>query len=292
MHRLLTAFLIALLSPAVAAAAPAFAPTRFSVTVEGRGPDLILIPGLTSSRHVWDDAVASLGGRYRVHRIQIAGFGGEPAGANAAGPVLAPVVEELHAYIRARRLNRVMVAGHSVGGLLTLMLAQRHPEDVSRALIVDALPFYATLFAPRATSEMVALQAAQMRDAVAAMDDAAWAAQANGTMAAMVSNEAGRARVLADSLASDRGVVARAIYEDLTTDVRPGLAAMHVPLTVVYAVNATATEARYGQLVRSGYAAAPDVRFIPVEPSAHFVMLDQPARFARMLADFAAGRRP
>src|SRR5690349_13268100 len=71
----------------------AFQPTRFSVTVEGAGPDLILIPGLTSSRHVYDHAVASLGGRYRVHRLQVAGFGGEPARGNAAGPVLAPIVE-------------------------------------------------------------------------------------------------------------------------------------------------------------------------------------------------------
>lgn len=276
----------------VSARAPAFQPTRFSVTVEGAGPDLILIPGLTSSRHVWDEAVASLGGHYRVHRIQIAGFGGEPARGNASGPVLAPVAEELHAYIQARHLRRPMIAGHSIGGLLTLMLAQRHPEDVSRALIVDALPFYATLFAPQATVDMVAPQAAQMRDSIAAMDAAAWAAQANGTIAAMVSNEGARPRVLADSTASDRGVVARALYEDLTTDVRPGLAAMRVPLTVVYAVNATATEARYGQLVRSGYAAVPDVRFIPVEPSAHFIMLDQPARFAQILADFVAGRRP
>ena len=43
-----------------AAQAPAFQPTRFSVTVEGSGPDLILIPGLTSSRHVFDRAVREI----------------------------------------------------------------------------------------------------------------------------------------------------------------------------------------------------------------------------------------
>jgi pimeloyl-ACP methyl ester carboxylesterase len=84
-------YLLALLVAALPFAAPA-QPTRFSVIVEGSGPDLILIPGLTSSRGVWDQAVASLGGRYRVHRIQVAGFGGEPAGGNAEGPVLAPLL--------------------------------------------------------------------------------------------------------------------------------------------------------------------------------------------------------
>jgi pimeloyl-ACP methyl ester carboxylesterase len=71
---------------------------------------------------------------------------------------------------------------------------------------------------------------------------------------------------------------------------RPALPAMRTPLTVVYAVNPFATEARFGALMRSGYAGAPNVRFIPVEPSYHFVMLDQPARFQTILAEFLAGR--
>lgn len=282
--------LLALAPPVPArAAAPAAAPTRFSVVVEGAGPDLILIPGMTSNRRVWDQAVASLAGHYRVHRVQIAGFGGEPARGNAAGPVLAPVVEELHAYIAAQHLRRPMVAGHSVGGLLTLMLAQRHPEDVSRALIVDALPFYPMLFGGASVAS-VAPQAAAMRDGIGTMSDEAWRAQQQGTIAAMVGNEAARPRVIEDSLASDRAVVARALYDDLTTDVRGGLAAMQTPIVVAYEVNEGAPEARYGQLVRTGYAAAPHVRFVPVAQSRHFIMLDQPARFAEILGDFVAGR--
>jgi len=267
----------------------AFQPTRFSVVVEGSGPDLILIPGLTSSRGVWDQAVASLGGHYRVHRIQIAGFGGEPARGNAEGSVLAPVVEELHAYINANHLRRPMVAGHSVGGLLTLMLAQRHPEDVSRALIVDALPFYAMLFGPAATPASVEPQVAALRDSIASMSDEAWRAQQAATAARLASTTEGREQLLRDSMASDRGVVARALYEDALMDMRPALPSIRTPLTVVYAVNPFAPEATYGQLMRTGYAAAPHVRFVAVEPSYHFVMLDQPARFAAILGEFAAG---
>ena len=267
-----------------------FQPSRFSVVVEGSGPDLILIPGLTSSRHVWDQAVASLGGHYRVHRIQIAGFGGEPARGNASGPVLEPVVEELHAYISANHLRQSMIAGHSIGGLLTLMLAQRHPEDVSRALIVDALPFYAMLFGPQATPASVEPQVSAMRDSIAAMNDDAWRAQQAAVAGRLASTTEGRDRLLADSMASDRSVVARALYEDAVTDMRPVLPTIRTPLTVAYAVNPFAPEAAYGALMRSGYAGAPNVRFIAVEPSYHFIMLDQPARFAAILGEFAAGR--
>lgn len=268
----------------------AFQPTRFSVTVEGSGPDLILIPGLTSSRHVFDQAVAGLGGRYRVHRIQVAGFGGEPTRGNAAGPVLVPVVEEIHAYIAANHLRHAMVAGHSVGGLMTLMLAQRHPEDVSRALIVDALPFYAMLFGPAATPASVEPQVAALRDSIATMTDDAWRAQQAATAGRLASTTEGRDELIRDSMASDRSVVARALYEDAVTDMRPALPSIRTPLTVAYAINPFATEATYGALMRTGYAAAPNLRLVAVEPSYHFIMLDQPARFQAILADFLAGR--
>jgi pimeloyl-ACP methyl ester carboxylesterase len=282
-------YLLAALLAALPAAAHA-QPTRFSVTVEGTGPDLILIPGLTSSRRVWDGALARLGGRYRVHRVQIAGFGGEPARGNAQGPVLDPIVEELHAYIAANRLVRPMVAGHSIGGLIALMLAQRHPQDVSRALIVDSLPFYGMLFGPDATSAGVAPRAAALRDMVAAMNDEAWRAQQQAGIGSLVRDEAARPRVLEDALASDRGVVARALYEDMIADMRPALPAMRIPLTIVYAVNPFATEAAFGALMRAGFAGARDVRFAAVEPSHHFIMLDQPARFQEVLEAFLSGR--
>lgn len=285
MLRHLLAALAALL-PLAASAQP---PTRFSVAVEGAGPDVIMIPGLTSNRRVWDQAVARLGGRYRIHRIQINGFGGAAAGANAEGPILDNVVAELHAYVQANGLGRPMLVGHSVGGLIALMLAQRHPQDVERALIVDALPFYGLLFGADATAAAVEPRAAAFRDSILAMSEEQYRARQPASLAAMVMTDAARPRLLEDALASDRRVVARVLYEDMIADMRPALAAMRTPLTVAYAVNSFATEARFGRLIRAGYAGAPAVRLIPVEPSYHFIMLDQPDRFQAILSEFLAG---
>jgi pimeloyl-ACP methyl ester carboxylesterase len=276
-------------SSAPAATAAAFQPTRFSVVVEGSGPDLIMIPGLTSNRRVWDRAVASLGGRYRVHRIQLAGFGGEPVRGNAEGPILAGVVEELHAYIAANHIERPFVVGHSLGGLMILMLAQRHPGDVGKGMIVDALPFIGAGYGPTATAESVAPQAAAFRDRIMALSDETFRAQQRATIASLAMTETARPALVEDSLASDRGVVARALFEDMTTDIRPALPAIGIPLTVVYAVNPYAPEASYGALMRAGYAAAPRVRYEPVEPSYHFIMVDQPERFNGMLGRFLSG---
>ena len=166
--------------------------------------------------------MAGLGGHYRVHRVQIAGFGGEPARGNARGPVLAPVVEELHAYIAANHLRRPMVAGHSVGGLMTLMLARAPSRGRLAGADRRALPFYAMLFGPDATPASVEPQVAALRDSIAAMGDDVWRVQQAAAAARLASTTEGRERLLADSMASDRGVVARALYEDAVTDMRPG----------------------------------------------------------------------
>jgi N-formylmaleamate deformylase len=125
-------------------AAPAFVPTRFSVEVVGSGPDVILIPGLTSSRSVWRAAIAATPG-YRYHLIQVAGFAGAPAGGNARGEVVAPLAEEIARYIRANRLDRPALVGHSMGGTIALMIASRHPDLAGKAMVVDMLPQPAAL---------------------------------------------------------------------------------------------------------------------------------------------------
>ena len=44
---------------------------RISVKVEGTGPDVILIPGLASSREVWRATADRLKATHRVHLVQL-----------------------------------------------------------------------------------------------------------------------------------------------------------------------------------------------------------------------------
>jgi len=283
-----------LCAPASAAPAPAAAqataPTRFSVTVEGKGPDLILIPGLMSGREVWDDAVTSLSGRYRVHRLKLSGFAGEPVRGNGEGAIVDNVVEQLDSYIKVNHLVRPAIAGHSMGGLTAMLLAARHPESAGRVLVVDALPFYSLMFSPDVTPQTVAPRAAAFRDSVLAMDEAAWRSGQPRTAATLVKTEAFRPHLIADAEASDRSVAARAIYEVMATDARPLLPRIKAPLTIAYATNEYAGEEMVGSLYRKAYEAAPGAKLVRVDGSYHFIMYDQPERFRALLADFLAGR--
>jgi hypothetical protein len=104
-------------SSAAGRTARAFTSQRLSVVTRGQGPDIILIPGLASHRDVWASAAALLEDRYRLHLVQVNGFTGFAPGANAEGPVSAPVAEEIVRYIRETGIGRPAVIGHSMGRL-------------------------------------------------------------------------------------------------------------------------------------------------------------------------------
>jgi pimeloyl-ACP methyl ester carboxylesterase len=273
-------------------AAPAFQPTRFSVVVEGNGPDVLLIPGLSTPREVWAGARAALGGRYRLHLVQLNGFGGSPAGANQEGEILAPTVDELRRYVEANRLERPAVVGHSLGGLIGLMLAQSAPDKVGRLMTIDSLPFAGALAGPAATAESLKPQAAAMRDMMAApATPEQRAAGAAGIAGALAKTPEARGRVARWVATADPKVAAGMTYEGFTTDARPGLAGLDVPVTILYAWNeATLPEAQAKALFEGAWATAPRARFHPVADSFHFIMLDQPERFGALLREFLAGR--
>src|SRR5580658_2620432 len=147
-------------APAAQASEPpsaiSFHGTRFFVIDEGppqgSAPDVILIPGLGCSHDVWKAEAAKLSAHYRLHLVQIRGFSGYPAGANASGPLLEPIVTELAKYIEDAKMHPAII-GHSLGGTLALMLADKHPQDVAKMMLVDTLPFLGMEIDPKATAD-------------------------------------------------------------------------------------------------------------------------------------------
>jgi pimeloyl-ACP methyl ester carboxylesterase len=299
MLKTLAAFAAALLiaSPAVAQQDPnrLFADSkivvrdRFSDEVVGNGPDVVFIPGLASSRATWKATAERLRGKYRLHLIQVAGFAGEPARANGAGEVVIPTAEAIDAYLVEQKLTPAVLVGHSLGGTMSLYLAQRRPEHLKKVLIVDALPFYAVaMMGPKATVEQVTPMATRIRDAKWDGDSAAYGKSMEPQIARMVSAPADRAMVVNWSVLSDHGVVMRALYDDLTLDLRPGLAGVTTPIVLLYPDNtpAGAPEGVMDKLYPPIFAPAATIRTQRIEKSLHFIMLDQPQAFAAALDAF------
>jgi pimeloyl-ACP methyl ester carboxylesterase len=268
-----------------------FASDRIAVQVIGSGPDVVLVPGLGSSPRAWTGAIAANPGR-RYHVVQLNGFAGLPVGGATEGPVAAPAAEELARYIREAGLKKPALIGHSMGGTIGMMVAARHPEMVGRLMVVDMFPFMGAMFGgPTATPESVRPMADQIREGIRNSKGAERDAQLKQTIAGMVRTEALRAEPLADSLASDPDVSARAFHELVVTDLRPELPKIAAPTTVLYVTptGAPLTDAQMDGFYRASYAALKGAQLKRIPDSAHFIMLDAPERFSQELRAFLAG---
>lgn len=271
----------------VAAVQTAFASDRLSVEVIGAGPDVVMIPGFASSREVWRAEANRLAATHRVHLVQLAGFAGEPW-THGDGPFVAPMVEEVARYIREAGLERPAVIGHSMGGLTGVLLAQTHPALVGKVMSVDSLPFFSAMFGPQVTVEAARPFAVRAAASIVGSDEASFRAQQTQTALGMARDPATREAMVEWSMASDRWAMAAAIGEVMTTDARPGLAAMTTPVWAVYASDADggAPAAMADALWGREYAALPGVKLIRVDGARHFIMADQPARFAEIVDEF------
>lgn len=266
---------IALL-PAAAPGAKPFTSNRISVLTRGNGPDVILIPGLTASRGVWNALVAALPG-YRFHLVQVAGFAGTKAGGNATGPVLQPLAAEIRRYITSTGLAAPAVIGHSMGGTLAMILAARHPQQVGRVMVVDMLPYPAGLIG--STASGIQPLADTLRDLFTTTPGG------RRLLGSLLDNYGGD-----DPKApkSDPDLVGRAAHELATLDLTPELPKIRAPMTVVFATPAPAAadprviEADY----KAAYSAARGAVLRPISNSGHMIMYDQPARLQTEVAAF------
>lgn len=288
---MLAATALGLAAPALAAAAPPPAAEQrlphISIVSVGHGAPVVLIPGLGSPRAVWGALVPQLARGHRVVLVQVNGFGGSDPGANLTPGVLDGIDRDLHAFLTTEQLGAVAVIGHSMGGLAALRLALNHPGDVERLMIVDALPFFGALIDEQATVEEARPIAQMIRRKVAsAYGKPADRATAEANVKALSLKPANVSTMVGWSLAADPRVTAELMFEDLTTDVRPRLASLTVPTTLLYPFATAADEAKTLAFYQRQYAAAPTIAFRGVAESAHMVMLDQPEGFATAVKRF------
>ena len=107
-----------------------------STLTSGEGPDVLLIHGLGSTKGSFLDAAAILSRHYRVHVIDMPGFGSssKPACASYSARWLAETVRDT---LDALGIERAHVAGNSLGGRVAIELGLRHPERVGRLALLS-----------------------------------------------------------------------------------------------------------------------------------------------------------
>lgn len=270
--------------------APALSQTAhpsFDVKVTGRGPAIVLIPGLLSAGEVWDSTVERYKDRYTLHVLTLAGFGGPaPVGA----PFLSRVRDEVIGYLREQKLQKPVILGHSLGGFLAFWIGATAPDLVGGIVAVDGVPFLPALGNASASVESTKGQADQIKAIYASLSKEQLVAQSRMGLTAMITAPADVERALAWVAKSDATTTGLAVAEIMATDLRNDVAAISVPTLLIAALGG-APEAMRPSMAKAYTAQVSRIksaRVVMAEKARHFIMFDDPAFLFSTLDEFLA----
>lgn len=109
---------------------------RIHYHVEGRGPDVLLLHGWSSSRRMWQHLTPALARTHRCWSLDLPGFGDsdKPADGWYSIPKFTASVRY---FMESMGLEHASVVGHSMGGMIALDLAAVSPERVARLVVIN-----------------------------------------------------------------------------------------------------------------------------------------------------------
>ncbi|MEI7980051.1 MAG: alpha/beta hydrolase [Bacteroidota bacterium] len=95
-------------------------------TDDGKGKPIVLLHGFTESSRMWKNLAVSLSKKYRVVCIDLPGHGkSECINGVHTMDLMAEVVFMV---LKKLRIGKCLMAGHSMGGYVTLAFAVKHPQ--------------------------------------------------------------------------------------------------------------------------------------------------------------------
>ena len=197
------------------------------------------------------------------------------------------MADDLHAFATALHLPPFVLIGHSMGGTIGMMLAARHPDSVGKLMVVDMFPFMGAMFGGQ-TSDAVRPTADQIRGQMLAAPPGSTGGMVEQMIANMTQTESARPELVRQARESNRTTTANAFHELIVTDLRPELANIRVPTTVLYVVppQAPITPEQYVGYMELSYATLPNKRIVRIDNSYHFIMIDQFDRFMQEVNTF------
>lgn len=105
----------------------------------GEGQCLVLLHGFTESSGIWKRFIRNLSGRFRVIAIDLPGFGMSECIAEVhTMEMLSEVVKKI---LLSRGIRQCVMAGHSMGGYVTMAFARLYPCMLKGICIFHSHPF-------------------------------------------------------------------------------------------------------------------------------------------------------
>ena len=246
---------------------------------------IVFIPGLASHGDLWKSWAKQYSKNNDVFVVTASGFAGEPARAGSQ-QFLSATVAEIIGVLKAANVTDVTLVGHSIGGLMSLMIANEAPDLVRNVLVVDSLPFLAGLMMPGVSPEQAAQRAQYFATQMKNMPREGFLDQQKQGMAILSKTTAFLPTLLEWSAASNQATIADAFAETLATDYRSKISGIAAQVTVLAAFDQQMPVSKdsHKAVYEAQYAGLKNGRIEMIDDSFHFIMIDQPEAFSKALA--------
>ncbi|MGW1589751.1 alpha/beta fold hydrolase [Streptomyces sp. NPDC002386] len=103
---------------------------------DGAAVPLVFVHGWTANRHRWDHQMAHFSAGRRVIRLDLRGHG-ESTGAGVR--TVAELAADVLTLLDHLGVERFVLIGHSMGGMISQTIALSHPERVERMVLVNSI---------------------------------------------------------------------------------------------------------------------------------------------------------
>jgi len=251
---------------------------RFHYELEGdaSAPAVLLSNSLGTDLHMWDSQMPALLKKFRVLRYDTRGHGGSTA---TPGPyTLAQLGQDALRLLDALKLNRVSMAGVSLGGMTTLWLAANHPDRISRIV-----PSFTSAYMG-GTDLWNQRIATVQRDGLAAIADAVIPRWFSPAFMAEAPEQVRRFRAMLDAMPPQGYAATCAAVRDM--DLRPDLGRIKAPTLVVIGSLDLAATPDQGRGIVAGIPGAQVLEL----PCAHIGNVEAAAAYTEALLAFLTAR--
>ncbi len=240
--------------------------------VFGRGQPVLFLHGWLGSWRYWYPTIEVVGQHFRTFSFDFWGFG-DSRRQNTYESIQA-YSDQVIGFLDALGIDRILLVGHSMGGMVAIKTALDHPERVKRVATVGApfqgssiswplkltdISFFANVFArwPWLRSKLFQFFLGEARDPSI--------------------NE-----IIDDSLKSSANTLRRAVSSMMRTDLRPELNSLCVPALVIHGQRDNIVNPKQAHLFDSVHSA----NVVMMPQSRHFPFLDEPDYFNATLLQF------
>jgi len=233
--------------------------------VIGRGRPIIFLHGWIGSWRYWVPAMQTASTGFRAYGLDMWGFGDTAREAGRYG--LDKQVALLDQFLQELGMGKVAIVGHGLGAVVGLLFTMRYPSVVDRIMAIAA-----PLDANSINNRLKTAPIAELIDWLLTKDPSAEPARV-------------------DAAKTDPLALSTSFNSPDLAHFSNRIGSLNNPCLLVYGQN----DPGIG-LPQFEHASAPlNMHSVILEQSAHFPMLDDPARFNRLLTDFLsleAGESP